>query len=77
MCSKKDQNYGITILTVVPCHCICATYSKQQFLMKNIMAVVPHIPYSVDLVPCDFALFPRLKLKMKGQDFDTVEGIKK
>jgi len=37
--------------------------------------VVPHPPYSPDLAPCDFFLFPKLKLRMKGRRFDTVEEI--
>jgi hypothetical protein len=27
------------------------------------------------LVPCDFFLFPKLKLKLKGRRFDTIEEI--
>jgi hypothetical protein len=37
------------------------------------MTVVPHPPYSPDLTPCDFSLLPRLKIKMKGRRFDTIE----
>jgi hypothetical protein len=37
------------------------------------MAVIPHPPYSPDLAPCDFFLFPKIKLKLKGRRFDTVE----
>jgi len=32
-------------------------------------------PYSPDLTPCDFFLFPKLKLRMKGRRFDTIEEI--
>jgi len=46
-----------------------------QFLAKNNMTVIPHPPYSPDLAPCDFFLFPKLKLQMKGQTFDTTEEI--
>jgi hypothetical protein len=37
------------------------------------MAVIPHPPYSPDLAPRDFFLFP--KMKLKGCQFDTTEGI--
>ncbi|PNF43640.1 hypothetical protein B7P43_G00693 [Cryptotermes secundus] len=47
----------------------------QEFLAKNKMAVVPHPPYSPDLTPCDFLLFPKMKIKLKGRRFDTVEEI--
>jgi hypothetical protein len=36
------------------------------------MVVVPHPPYSPELPPCDFALFP--KFKFKGR-FETVSDI--
>jgi hypothetical protein len=35
----------------------------------------PHPPYSPDLAPCDFFLFPKIKLKLKGLQFDTTEEI--
>ena len=37
------------------------------------MAVIPHPTYSPDLAPCDFFLFPKMKLKLKGRRFDTIE----
>jgi hypothetical protein len=48
---------------------------KQQFLAKHKMAVIPHPPYSPDLAPCDFFLFPKMKLKLKCHRFDTIEEI--
>jgi hypothetical protein len=39
------------------------------------MAVIPHPPYSPDLAPCDFFLFPKMKLNLKGRRFDTIEEI--
>jgi hypothetical protein len=47
----------------------------QEFLAKNKMAVVPHPPYSPDLAPCNFFLIPKMKIKLKGRRFDTVEVI--
>jgi hypothetical protein len=40
------------------------------------MAVIPHPPYSPDLAPCDFFLFPKMKLKLKGRRFETNEDIR-
>jgi hypothetical protein len=37
------------------------------------MAAIP--PYSPDLAPCDFFLFPKMKLQSKGRRFDTIEEI--
>jgi hypothetical protein len=39
------------------------------------MAVIPHPPFSLNLTPCDFFLFPKIKLKLKGRRFDTSEEI--
>jgi hypothetical protein len=37
--------------------------------------VFPYSPYSPDLAPCDFFLFPKMKLKLKGCRFVTIEEI--
>jgi hypothetical protein len=47
----------------------------QKFLVRNLMAVIPHALYTPDLAPCDFFLFPKMKLKLKGRQFDVNEGI--
>jgi hypothetical protein len=39
------------------------------------MAVILHPPYSPDLAPCDFFLFPKMKLKLKGRPCDALEEI--
>jgi hypothetical protein len=40
------------------------------------MAVLTHSPYSPEWAPCDFFLFPKIKLKLKERRFDTIEEIK-
>ena len=37
---------------------------------------VPQPPYSQDLGPCDFWLFPRLKEKLRGYRNETIEEMK-
>ena len=37
---------------------------------------VPHPPYSQDLAPCDFCLFPKLKENLRGCCYETIEEIK-
>jgi hypothetical protein len=39
------------------------------------MAVIPHPSYSPDLAPCDFFVFPKMKLKLEGRRFDIIEEI--
>jgi hypothetical protein len=41
------------------------------------MVIVPHPPYSLGLAPCDFALFPKLKIKLKGRRFEAVSDIQR
>jgi len=53
------------------------SFKFPQFLAKNNMTVIPHPPYSPDLATCYFFLFPKLKLRMKGQTFDTIETFKR
>jgi histone-lysine N-methyltransferase SETMAR len=44
-----------------------------EFLTHNSIITLPHLPYSSDLAPCDFFLFPKMKLQLKGCRFDRVE----
>ena len=44
-------------------------------MTDNNMTVVPHPPYSPDLAPSDFFLFPKLKMKLNGLRFQTLEEI--
>ena len=37
---------------------------------------VPQPSYSPDLAPCDFCLFPRLKEKLRGCRYETIEVLK-
>ncbi|KAG5310121.1 MOS1T transposase, partial [Acromyrmex insinuator] len=47
----------------------------RQCLARNRVSVLNHPPYSPDLAPCDFSLFPKLKLKLKGRFFDDIPTI--
>jgi hypothetical protein len=48
-----------------------------EFVTNNNMVIIPHFLYSPDLAPCDFALFPQLKMKLKGQHFETMSDIQR
>ena len=48
----------------------------QQFLAKHNISLVRQPPYSPDLAPCDFFLFPKIKTKLKGRRFQDVTEIK-
>ena len=47
----------------------------QEFLARNQVCVLNHPPYSPDLSPCDYFLFPKLKLPLKGRLFEDVQNI--
>ena len=47
----------------------------QSVLVKHHITQVTQSPYSLDLVPCDFWLFPKLKSPLKGKRFQTVDEI--
>jgi len=41
------------------------------------LTTFPHPPYSPDLAPCDFSLFPKMKVQLKGCRFDGLEDIQR
>ena len=49
--------------------------SIRQFLAENDLAVLEQPPYSPDLAPCDFFLFPKLKGVIKGTRFQDSKAI--
>ena len=48
----------------------------REFLAKHSITVLPHLPYSPDLVPCDFFLFPMLKKPLKGEDLRPFQRLR-
>jgi len=49
--------------------------TTNEFLAKHNIPSLPHPPYSPDLAPCNFFLFPQLKKTMKGCRFDDIEEV--
>ena len=50
--------------------------SVKRYLVKNNIPVMEHPPYSPDLAPCDFFLFPKIKSALKGTRFESVDAVK-
>lgn len=46
-----------------------------EFLTKSKITVMKHPPYSPDLAPCDFWMFPKLKEALRGQTFSSYQDI--
>ena len=47
----------------------------QEYLKESGLDILDHPPYSPDLSPCDFWLFPRLKKTLPGHRFESCCGI--
>ena len=47
-----------------------------DYLTKMGIKTVPQPPYSPDLAPCDFWLFPKLKENLRGCRYETIEEMK-
>ena len=65
MCEENAQNCGdrvvcFSIIDNAPAH---TALSVTRYLATLGWTVVPHPPYSPDLAPCDFFLFPTMKKK--------------
>ena len=56
----------------VPAH---ASRLMQTFLVKHQILQVTKPPYSPDLAPCNFWLFPKLKSLLKRKRFQTIDEI--
>ena len=44
-------------------------------MAQNKITTLPYPPYSPDLAPCDFFLFPKLKTHLKGHNLGTLENV--
>jgi len=47
----------------------------KQFLAQPKVTVLDHPPYSPDLAPADYFLFPKVKSHLKGRLFDSISDI--
>ncbi|KAI6658251.1 Transposase [Oopsacas minuta] len=48
---------------------------NKNFLDVEGLELLPHPPYSPDLAPYDFWLFPKLKIYLQGKDFNTLQAL--
>ena len=58
----------------VPTH---SSHLLQSFLVKHQITQVTQAPYSPDLAPCDFYLFPKLKWPLEGKRFQITDEVQK
>ena len=70
---QKGCSYGqLVIGSFITAH---ASHLMQSVLAKHQITQVTQPPYSPDLVPSDFWLFPKLKSSLKGKQFQTIDEI--
>ena len=55
---------------------VCNSILDTDYLTKMGIKTVPHPPYNPDLAPCDFWLFSKLKEKLRGCRYETIEEMK-
>ena len=48
----------------------------QQFLAKHKIVQLRQPPHSPKIAPCDFWIYPKLKMALKGKRFDDIQTIK-
>ncbi|XP_050516736.1 protein GVQW3-like [Diabrotica virgifera virgifera] len=51
--------------------------SVKRYLAARGIPVFEHPPYSPDVAPCDFFLFPKIKSALKGIRFESMEEVKR
>ena len=51
-----------------------SAHQTVRFLTNSGAEILGHPPYSPDLAPCDFFLFPTVKNKMRGLHFSSAEA---
>ena len=51
--------------------------TTQETIDRRSIEVFGHPPYSPDLAPCDFFLFPTLKKILRGRQFDDVADLQR
>ena len=52
-----------------------ALFLRDHFV-KNSKLIVPQSPYSPDMAPCDFWLFPKLKRPLRETRFESIDEMK-
>ncbi|KAL7726506.1 hypothetical protein ACLKA6_001128 [Drosophila palustris] len=51
-------------------------WRNNSWILHIMQNIIEQPPYSPDMAPCDFFLFPKLKLPLRGTRFESIEDIK-
>jgi len=74
----KEMSGRKTVRDVMLHHDNAAPHTAQtvtKYLKQERVVTLPHPPYSPDLAPCDFFLFPKIKRELKNRKYDKVENL--
>ena len=69
--NKKRPSKGWSGVHLLHDNASCHKYEVKSFLASEKVKVLNHPPYSPDLSPCDFFLFPRLKKMLSGNKYTS------
>ena len=70
ICGKAIHGFCTTIMHLLTLHCLFVNFGQKQYCN------IPQPPYSPDIAPCDFFLFPKIKRTLKGRRFTAIDDIK-
>jgi predicted transcriptional regulator YdeE len=59
---QESLTENLNMSFIAPTHMSLKTTES----LTNNRAIIPNHPYLLDLAPCDFSLFPNVKLKLKN-----------
>jgi hypothetical protein len=73
---REDLNFGLMLGSCIMTMPLLKTCSLSgSFWPKKSIMKLDHPPYSPDLAPCDFWLFPKLKTALKGHRLSDIIDI--
>ena len=77
MCVENDLRNGQTVSSsIMTTLCVTHRFWYGNFCQTKILRCVPiHLIHPPDLAPCDFWLFSKVKMAMKGKRFDSIQDI--
>ena len=61
----QESTFYVTTPPLIKCEVV------KSFLASEKVKVLNHAPYSPDMSPCDFFLFPRLKKMLSGNKYTS------
>ena len=70
ICGRTKIGFCTMITALLTHRCLRANFFPKTTIM------MPQPPYFLDLAPCDFFLFPKLKRPMKGRRYAVIEKLK-